>query len=402
VSTDPKDRLEDAGLAKTALIRELVDLSRFTEGILRTLGSAVVAVADDGRVTFVNPAAEQLLGLPASRLMNRPVDEILVTRGGGSLIVDTPLPDATGEVDLVLSDGRLVTVEVRLSLQESEEGQRGLVAILTDRTDLKRAEQEARRKERLASLGELSAGIAHEIRNPLTGIGASAQLLRSRLSGDDDHVRLADLILGEVARLDRIVENVLQFARPTQPTLRPASVRECMEKAITLVTEEAAEAGVRVETASDPDIPRVWIDPDQIEQVLLNLMKNALQAMEGGAGTLKMVLRKVSRRPYMRRQTGRREEDQGRLGGGEVPLQDWVEIEVTDSGHGMESEDLDRIFNPFYTTRKQGTGLGLSITQAIVQEHGGMISVSSQPGEGTTILVDLPEDKRRRQRRRDA
>lgn len=399
MNRDTRNRFEDPGLAKTALIRELVDLSRFTDGILRTLGSAVVAVDEKRRVTFVNPAAEELLGLPASRIIHRPVDEVLVTRGGGSLVGSAPHPDAAGEVDLVLSDGRLVTVEVRLSGQETEDGHSGVVAILTDRTDLKRAEQEARRKERLASLGELSAGVAHEIRNPLTGIGASAQLLRSRLRGDDDHVRLADVILDEVARLERIVESMLQFARPTEPNLRLADVRDCLDKALALVAEEASDSEVRVEKHFEEDLPKIWIDPDQMEQVFLNLMKNALQAMEDAPGTLRLGLRKVKRRAYVRRRAGRRREDRGRLERGAGPLQDWVEVEVTDNGHGMASEEVDRVFNPFYTTRKQGTGLGLSITQSIVQEHGGVIVLTSDAGKGTTILVDLPLDKRQRRRR---
>lgn len=398
VRPDAKDRISNPGLAKTALIRELVDLSRFTEEILRTLGSAVVAVDEDGRITYVNPAAETLLGLPAGELLHRPADLILTLRGGTSLMSGLPPGDVAGDVDLVLPDGRAVTVEVRVSRRDDAQG--GVVAILTDRTDLKRAELEARRKERLASLGELSAGVAHEIRNPLAGIGASAQLLRERLGTGADSARLVDLILEEVARLDRIVESMLQFARPPEPTLRLAELTDCVDRALALVTEEAAAAGVRVERTTEPGIPAIWIDPDLIVQVLLNLVRNALQAMEEGGGTLTVALRRAARRPYVRTHGGRRLEDRGKLSAEAGPLQDWIEIEVADTGHGIPREALDRIFNPFYSTRRSGTGLGLAITQAIVQEHGGMISVSSEPGRGTNIFVDLPEDKRRNPRRR--
>ncbi len=398
MSKDANESIDDPGLAKTALIRELVDLSRFTDGILRTLGSAVIAVDSGRRVTFVNPAAEELLALPANRLLHQPVDSILVTRGGGSLIADVSDAESAGEVDIELVDGRLVTVEVRLSRQETEDGSGGLVAILTDRTDLKRAEQEARRKERLASLGELSAGIAHEIRNPLTGIGASAQLLKSRLAGEENHIRLTDVILDEVARLDRIVESMLDFASPAQPRFRRLSLTACLEKAVELVREEAESNGVCIDTRFD-EVPSAWIDPDQMEQVFLNLVKNAIQAMEDSGGDLKLGVRHVERPTYVRRQAGRRAEDRGRLEAGTGPLQSWVEVEVTDTGHGMEPGVVERIFNPFYTTRRRGTGLGLSITQSIVQEHGGMISVTSTPGRGTTVLVDLPEERRSGNRR---
>jgi signal transduction histidine kinase len=253
-------------------------------------------------------------------------------------------------------------------------------------------------KERLASLGELSAGIAHEIRNPLTGIGASAQLLKGRLAGEEGHVRLTDLILDEVARLDRIVENMLEFASPAQPRFRLQSVTACLEKAVELVREEAESSDVLTDVRFD-EVPKAWIDPDQMEQVFLNLLKNAIQAMEDSGGDLKLGVRHVERPTYVRRQAGRREEDRGRLEGGKGPLHSWVEVEITDTGHGMTPGEVERIFNPFYTTRRRGTGLGLSITQSIVQEHGGMISVTSTPGRGTTVLVDLPEDRRRGSRR---
>jgi signal transduction histidine kinase len=239
--------------------------------------------------------------------------------------------------------------------------------------------------------------VAHEIRNPLAGIGASAQLLRERMRGTE-HAQLTDLILEEVARLDRIVENMLQFARPAQPNLRLEDVRECIQRALDLVMEEASRNDVTVETTFPPDIPKVWVDPDQMVQVVLNLVQNAIQAAAGGE--VRLVLRRVVRRPYVRRRSGRRREDQARIPGGQPPPQDWVELEITDDGHGVSPENLERLFDPFYTTRKAGTGLGLSITQAIVQEHGGLISIRSAPGKGTTVLVDLPEDKRRGQRRR--
>ncbi len=394
---DAEERVPDPSLAKTALIRELVDLSRFTEGILRTLGSAVVAVDASDRIAYVNPAAESLLGTSAALLLYRPADQVLVMRGGESLLPPSSSLDAMGEVDLLLPDGRIVTVDVRVSRMEDAEG--GLVAILTDRTELKRAEVSTRRKERLASLGELSAGVAHEIRNPLAGIGASAQLLRARLGTDENHGRLIELILDEVARLDRIVESMLQFARPPEPRLRLAPLGDVLDRALGLLAEEAETSGVRIETHAEHEIPQIWIDPDQIEQVVLNLARNALQAMEESGGSLTLTVRRVSRPRYIRVRNGRRREDRGGVQSADGPLQDWVELELRDTGHGIPPEELDRIFNPFYTTRKHGTGLGLAISEAIVREHGGMITVQSMPGHGTTVLLDLPEDKRQGNRR---
>lgn len=390
----------DPGLEKSALIRELADLSRFTEGILRTMGSAVIAVNPEGRIDYVNPAAEALLGREAADLLNRPADDLLRTRGGASLLGDSERPgDASGEVDLKLGDGRVVSVDVRVTRHEGKDGEEeGIVMILTDRTDLKRAEEEARRKERLASLGELSAGVAHEIRNPLAGIAASAQLLFKRLAEDDPRRRFAEVILEEAARLDRIVDSLLRFARPPTPQLAENSLARCIERALTLVRDDAERLEIAVTRDFDAELPKVWIDADQIEQVVLNLLRNAVQAMEEDGGTLRVALRRESRRPYVRRRAGRREEDGG-LPRGQAPLQDWIELEITDSGQGIPAEALERIFDPFFTTQRSGTGLGLPITQAIVHEHGGMITLSSEPGRGTTVLVDLPLEKRQGRRR---
>ncbi len=390
----------DPGLEKSALIRELADLSRFTEGILRTMGSVVIAVNPEGRIDYVNPAAESLLGRGAADLLNRPADDVLRTRGGGSLLGDqAETGDASGEVDLKLGDGRVVTVDVRVTRHEGKDGEEeGIVMILTDRTDLKRAEEEARRKERLASLGELSAGVAHEIRNPLAGIAASAQLLHKRLAEDDARRRFAEVILEEAARLDRIVDSLLRFASPPTPRLAEDNMARCVERALMLVQADAERLEIAVTRDFDPELPKVWIDADQMEQVVLNLLRNAVQAMEDG-GTLRVALRRESRRPYVRRRAGRREEDGGGLPRGQAPLQDWIELEITDSGHGIPAQALERIFDPFFTTRRSGTGLGLPITQAIVHEHGGMITLSSEPERGTTVLVDLPLEKRQGRRR---
>ncbi len=394
----------DPSLEKSSLIRELADLSRFTEGILRTMGSAVVAVNPEGRIAYVNPAAEALLGRSAADLLHRDAAEVLCTRGGASLVADpSGAGDVSGEVDLKRDDGRVVTVDVRVNRHEGKDGEEeGTVVILTDRTDLKRAEEEARRKERLASLGELSAGVAHEIRNPLAGIAASAQLLQSRLAEEDPRRRFAEVILEEAARLDRIVDSLLRFARPPAPRLAEDSLTRCVERALELVREEAVRRGVEIVRDFDPDLPRVWIDSDQMVQVALNLLSNAVQAMQEDGGTLRVALRLEKRRPYVRRRAGRREEDGGGLPQGRAPLQEWVELEVTDSGQGVPAEALERIFDPFFTTRRSGTGLGLPIAQAIVHEHGGMITLSSEPGRGTTVLVDLPLEKRQGRRREGA
>ncbi len=290
-------------------------------------------------------------------------------------------------------------VQLRLTPLEEEEGPTvGAIGIFVDLTETKRAEEQARRKERLASLGELSAGVAHEIRNPLAGIGAAAQVLKKRLGEDADRTRFTDVILEEVGRLDKIVENLLRFARPAQPHLAEASLVDCINRVLGLVGEMALERGVRVDTSIDPDIPHLFLDADQIVQVLLNVVQNGFQAMSDG-GVLTITLRRTQQPPYIRRRAGRRASDPMEPPEPARPVE-YAEVAVTDTGDGIPADTLGRIFDPFFTTRRAGTGLGLSISQSIVREHGGMISINSTVGVGSTLLIHLPLEKRHGQRRR--
>jgi len=401
VTGEPPDTSE-SGLRKTHLIRELVDLSRFTEGILRTMGAAVVAARGDGTVVYVNPAAELLLRRPARELMDQPVSELLVTRGSGDLAsFARENPDAVEEVDLALGDDRYVTVEARISPYPGENGEPdGLVAILTDLTSVKDAEQQARRKEQLASLGELSAGVAHEIRNPLSGIAASAQLIQSRIPEEDRNQKLVSVILEEAHRLNRIVDSLLEFARPPHPRLQRTNILKCIRRSMALVEDHARSSGVTVTSEFEEELPYAWIDGDQMEQVYLNLLRNAVEAMEDG-GTLTVTAGIVRRPPYVRRSRGRRAEDNELPPPVQPTLIDWVEVAIGDTGPGIEDEILERVFDPFFTTRRKGTGLGLAICQSIIHEHSGMIRVDSHVGTGTTFSVDLPVEKRQGRRRRD-
>jgi signal transduction histidine kinase len=202
-----------------------------------------------------------------------------------------------------------------------------------------------------------------------------------------------------VVRLDKIVENLLRFARPAQPHLMESSVSDCVERLLALVEESAREKSIVIETSIDRDLPRIYMDADQVLQVLLNVVQNAFQAMSGG-GVLTVSLKRTIRSPYVRRSAGRRATDRSEPPEPVRPVE-LVEIAIGDDGHGIPRETLDRIFDPFFTTRTDGTGLGLSISQSIVREHAGFITIDSAPGRGTTVMVFLPLEKRSAQRRRN-
>jgi signal transduction histidine kinase len=268
---------------------------------------------------------------------------------------------------------------------------------LQDLTVARRMQQELRRHERLATLGQLSAGVAHEIRNPLAGIGTSAQVLLKRFEPRDDRARFVQVILDEVARLDRIVTSLLQYARPRTPELRSATLAGCVDRVIALAADTIQQSGVRVEVEVAPRLAPIYIDPDLVGQVLLNVTLNAVQAMPDG-GTLRYEVRKVRRRRPPRG-PGRRAED-GRAA--RPPGSGWIEyqqVRVIDTGVGIPRGVLAKMFDPFFTTKASGTGLGLSISQTILQEHAGSIAVDSREGRGTTVFLNFPLEKRHGERR---
>jgi two-component system sensor histidine kinase HydH len=267
-----------------------------------------------------------------------------------------------------------------------------------DLTQTRRLQQELRRHERLATLGQLAAGVAHEIRNPLAGIGTSAQVLLRRFEPRDERSRFVRVILEEVARLDRIVTSLLQYARPRIPELRPTALEPCVRRVLELSAEAIESAGVTVQVDVAPRLGPVYIDPDLVMQVLLNVTRNALQAMPQG-GALRYEIRRV-RRKRPARGPGRRAEDAPVARATRDP--GWLDVQqvrVSDTGVGIPRGTLGKLFDPFFSTKPQGTGLGLSISQTIVQEHGGTIEVASRENRGTTVLLNFPVEKRHGERR---
>ncbi len=348
------------------------------------------------RLSDANPAAERLLGFALARWRGKPAAPLLQTVVAGDDVVrevvrrarierETVLhPQGAGEAPVLLRGYRLGAPP-------------WVVVTLQDLTQVLRMQQELRRNERLATLGQLAAGVAHEIRNPLAGIGTSAQVLLRRFEPRDDRARFVQVILDEVARLDRIVTSLLQYARPRTPELKPATLASCVDRVIGLAADTIQQGGVQVEVDVARRLASIYIDPDLVTQVLLNVTLNAVQAMPDG-GTLRYEVRKVRRR-RPERGPGRRANDRR---GTRPQGPGWIEyqqVRVIDTGVGIPRGVLAKMFDPFFTTKASGTGLGLSISQTILQEHGGSIAVDSREGHGTTVLLNFPLEKRHGERR---
>ena len=362
----------------------------------------VIAMDRDGRIVSANPTAARLLGYTPEEMIGQDgVRLFRAPRGEGHVPPGAcAAPEEAREVEVATRGGDVLPISLRRLPLEGDGGHlNGTVAVFHDLRVEKAREEQWRRRDRLASIGALAAGVAHEIRNPLTGIGTSAQILKRRLESGDPRAPFADLILEEVTRLDRIVTSLLQFARPAAPRLRRESMLPALDKALALVQELAVRQNVVVQVDRADTIPEIYVDHDQILQVLLNTLMNALQALEAG-GEIRLTLRVARKRTAERSQLGRRATDRLTTPR-ETPPQDVLELRVQDNGPGIPAAALARVFDPFFTTRAQGSGLGLSICQSIVREHGGVISIESVVGQGTAVIIDLPMEKRHGDRRRD-
>ncbi|NTU60536.1 MAG: two-component sensor histidine kinase, partial [Deltaproteobacteria bacterium] len=237
---------------------------------------------------------------------------------------------------------------------------------LTDaREKLEAAFGELLSTKKVAAVGHLALGLAHEIRNPLSSIRMNMQMLRKRVPADGTSQESFAIMEEEILRLNRLLTEVMTFARPADLALRPTDLRETVEKVVRLLAHRLEEGSIAVRVPWDLDCPSVLCDAEQLHQVFLNLILNAVQALESVRGERRLTVR-------------------GRWKG------DTVSVDISDTGPGVPPENVDHVFNPFFTTKAQGTGLGLSLLQRIVVRHGGWVELRSPPGEGATFTVHLP------------
>ena len=359
---------------------------------------AVLLLDPRGRVASANPAAARLLGVRGPLRGKAAATLVRAVVPGDDPVAEAYRAAVTERELLLAARGG---GEVPVLLRGFRFGRPPQVLlVLRDLTQPRRMQQELRRHERLATLGQLSAGVAHEIRNPLAGIGTSAQVLLRRFEPRDERARFVRVILDEVARLDRLVTSLLQYARPRTPELKPGRLADCVRRVMELSSDSFAKAGVQAELHAAPGAASLWIDADLVTQVLLNVTLNAVQAMPGG-GELRYEVRRTRRRRAPRG-PGRRAVDTSPGAGAAPAGAGWFavqQVRVTDTGAGIPRGTLAKLFDPFFTTKPRGSGLGLSICQTIMQEHGGSIEVASREGRGTTVLLDFPVEKRNGERR---
>jgi two-component system nitrogen regulation sensor histidine kinase GlnL len=346
--------------------------------ILTSLEDGVITVDSGGRVIFFNEAAEALTEISAATARRKQVQQLFKHEPWILDLVKTTQPPrqegARGEGELVTRWGRKTPVSISATPLQNHAGEfRGTILLLRNIKRRKELEDDLKQADRLALLGTLAAGLAHEIRNPLGGIKGAAQLLRRAVETDPALRAYTDIMIRESDRVNQLIEQLLDLSRPCRLNPAPVNIHEILDEVVLLESQNAPDKTVTVKKRFDPSLPAIWGDRAQLTQVFLNLVKNAYQAMDSG-GSLVLATRLET--DFHIRARGRSRSR-------------FIWVDIQDDGGGISEENLPHIFSPFFTTKNSGTGLGLATCYRIISEHGGMIRVDSAPGKGTTFKVGL-------------
>jgi two-component system, NtrC family, sensor histidine kinase HydH len=345
--------------------QSLQDASAIKDQVVTSLPAGLIATDKTGKIAFYNSAAENITGFDLSQARGKDPDTVLPDHLCGVMkSLDRDELVSEKEMECEFAGGRLVPVSVSASKIINEEGQFvGKVMILRDLGEIRRLQDEIRRTEKLAAIGDLAAGVAHEIRNPLSSIKGIASYYKSKFENGSKDNEMAGVMIEEVDRLNRVISELIEFARPTRLDLKPADLNELLKHSVRLVEQEAAAKKIEIQLRLSTDSVTAEVDPDRLIQCFLNIFLNALQAMEnGGRVTVSCSTRDNDR----------------------------VRIDIKDNGSGISPDDLGKIFDPYFTTKPKGTGLGLAIVHKIIEAHQGQVNVRSAIGQGTTFSITLP------------
>jgi two-component system nitrogen regulation sensor histidine kinase GlnL len=354
-------------------------VARDLTGVLDAVIAGIVVVDSDGRVEIVNSAASRILETSAETAIGREVEELFpfahsipklvrtVVAAGGSASENELHFERRFDHDLV--------IDVAASPLFDEAGPpNGAVIVLRDRTIQKSLEEMVEDRETISAFGDIAAGIAHEVKNPLGGIRGAAELLASR-SEEGQTREIAEMIVREVGRIAALVDDLMVFTPGDAVRFEQVNIHRIIDEVLELVALDPISEEVEIQRWYDPSIPDLLADGDRLAQVFLNLCRNAVQAMAPDPGTL--IVR--TRMPLDHRLSGTH--------GDATPT---LVVEISDTGAGIPTDVLNKLATPFFTTRSDGTGLGLAVSRNWVSRHGGALRIESTVGKGTTVKVSLP------------
>jgi two-component system sensor histidine kinase PilS (NtrC family) len=381
---------EELKRKRKELIQKQVDfnqLEAFNRNIIQSLDSGLLTIDLSGNINFLNRTAEKILNRNEEQLKNASIYDLfpkinsMIEEARRNASVPSPNYQRY-ETLLSNHDGRKIYLGFSISPLTNPEGSLiGHTLIFQDITKFREMEEEMKRVDKMAAVGVLAAGMAHEIRNPLASLSGSIQILETELVLDDHQKHLMEITLRESERLNALITDFLLFAQPPQTHKILYPIKKILEETIDLFTHSPCfHDGIHIRRPGDLEEVRASIDPDQMKQVFWNLFINAAQSMSNG-GDIQV-------------QLGRG--NGGGVTGFPIPSQlvgkEWAKISIADSGNGIAQEEREKIFEPFFTTKENGTGLGLSIVHRIIENHNGLIRVESELGRGSSFTIYLPTD----------
>lgn len=358
-------------IENTRLVNEIVIEKNFNEDILRYMLNGVLTVDEKGIITSINQAAKDIFEIGSVKIIGNSVRDVFENNKSTISEIDNAIKKKGFyhgyDVKLHLRDKtKYLAVNVSL-ISKHGQNSTGVIIIVQDTTEKRSIDIQLQKMDRLASLGKFAAGIAHEIRNPLTGISLFLDDLHDSVAGDKNVASVIEQALVEVERLENLVNELLDYAAPSKGQFIETDINKIVENTILFVDKQCQQLMIKVTTGFDSSIPRITIDGEKIRQALLNIIINSIQFMpEGGKLSIKT------------------ENSPGKNGK--------IKIILSDSGPGISKVDRKKIFDPFYTKRKGGTGLGLSLTHSIISEHKGVINVGTSESGGAEFTIELPNN----------
>ncbi len=371
-----EEKIREKDEAIQRLNRELEDVKNFMESIIQSIGSGIIITEMNDTVTYINKAGEKILGYSKEELIGKPfsIFGLRSKQDVTHLLLNNPDDlDTRKEGWMKRKDSVEFPVGFTINNHLSVRGETiGKIVIFRDLTNVYKIQEEILRMDRLVSLGKLASGIAHELRNPLAGIKTTAQALGEELSEEDSRREYLNRITKEIDRLNQLLKTFFSFAKPQKLNLVYCHIRDIINEIIPFLIKEIADKGIRYVENYDPHLPKIKVDKNQMHQVFLNLFLNAIQAMPNG-GELKIEASPMS--SYA-------------LDGSQ---RNFIKVAVSDTGKGIPPHTVQKIFDPFFSTKPKGIGLGLSITYQIIKKHGGTIKVESKWEKGTSFILNLPE-----------
>ncbi|KAA3616551.1 MAG: PAS domain S-box protein [Calditrichaeota bacterium] len=371
------------------LEQQIVDLKNFNESIIQSMGAGLITIDLDNKITSFNISAEEILGYKSDQVIGNHIEEILAKDDVERLLPDDTINETNSlHQELQLNNRSEESLHIGFSITprlDNRNQRVGTIISFRDISLIKQMQSEVARMDRLASLGVLASGIAHEIRNPLAGIKTVAQTLEEEIDPDDSKQEYLARIIRQVNRMDDLLRAFFTYARPRQPVRKLSKLQEIVNEVTPLIDQKLNSNKIELLQSYAPDLPLIFVDFGQIHQVLLNLFLNAIDAMPNG-GELAIQAEPMFSSIKRTDRRGQRFHvpEKQRL---------FVKITISDTGEGIKGPNLNKIFNPFFTTKPNGSGLGLSIVYRIIEEHKGDISVQSDAEKGTVFTLLLATEE---------